>query len=187
MKVNQLDDYAKEISRGSTVVFQHWVTRDRQATKVFRSSQPYYNGKTDEMQKFDTRALLILREYNIKCIVSLNEFGLQEGADVALKREGVAYVSIPVVDGDAPTVSQLEIGCDAIETALEKGVRALVYCGFGQGRTGTMMAAYALYSLPKKSTKAEYQEIVDASTVEEGSQSAVLLEFHKKLFPGLYG
>lgn len=183
MKVNQLDGYVKSLLSDKTEVFKNWVTLDEKAVRVFRSSQPYYQGK-DELQKFDTPALKLLDIYNIKCIVSLNENGLQPGADVTLKNKGISYKSLPVKDFSVPTLDQLLTGCDAITTALDKGGNALVYCGYGQGRTGVMMTAYQLYSL-KKPSKEKFEELMLVSTYETG-QRPVLESFHKKLCPELY-
>jgi protein-tyrosine phosphatase len=49
---------------------------------------------------------------------------------------------VPVVDGSAPTVSQLVEAVDFIDRAVAAGAGVLIYCGAGIGRAPTAYAAW---------------------------------------------
>ncbi len=52
------------------------------------------------------------------------------------------YLWLPVVDGYAPTPSQLDIGTSAIDGAISNGKKVYVHCKNGHGRSPSMVAAY---------------------------------------------
>lgn len=52
------------------------------------------------------------------------------------------YVWLPVVDGHAPEVHQLDIGTAIINEAVENGRKVYVHCTNGHGRSPTLIAAY---------------------------------------------
>jgi hypothetical protein len=112
--VSTLTDYVKALRSGTKVVFENWVTFDKDATRVFRSSQPYYDHVDDSLQKFDSPAMSLLRIYNIKGIVSLNHHGLYPQSAVALTNEGIAHHHIALADMSAATPQQLLAGCQAL-------------------------------------------------------------------------
>ena len=74
----------------------------------------------------------------------------------------------------SPSKEQLEKGAAAI--ANSKGA-ALVYCGYGQGRTGTQIAAWQI--LTGKTGK--YQAVV-GSTIETKEQEDILYHSRKAVF-----
>jgi protein-tyrosine phosphatase len=86
------------------------------------------------------------------------------------------------VDFSTPTTKELLYGCEAIDNILKRG-NALVYCGFGQGRTGTMMTAYGIYKLPKGSPSSKLEDLIEASTAETNDQEKVLRDFYKMQNP----
>ncbi|WP_434704976.1 dual specificity protein phosphatase family protein [Pseudomonas sp. Z1-12] len=180
--VSSLADYVKTLSSGTTIVFENWVTFDKNGTRVFRSSQPYYGGSDDTLQKFDSRAIALLKIYNIKGILSLNHKLLYANSKTALDNEHIDYHHLAVEDYYPPTTQQLLSGCKKIDEFLGKG-NALVYCGFGQGRTGTMMTAYDIYKLPKGSPASKLDDLIEASTAETDDQEKVLREFYKMQNP----
>jgi len=178
--VSSLAGYVKTLSSGKIAVFQNWVTFDKGGTKVFRSSQPYYNDTEDTVQKFDSPAVALLKTYNIKGIVSLNHNLIYDSSAAVLSAENITYHNLAIVDFSTPTVKELLYGCQAIDNILSRG-NALVYCGFGQGRTGTMMTAYAIYKLPKGSPASKLEDLIEASTAETNDQENVLREFYRTL------
>lgn len=52
------------------------------------------------------------------------------------------YVWLPVVDGHAPNVHQLDTGTAVINEAIENGKKVYVHCRNGHGRGPTLIAAY---------------------------------------------
>lgn len=181
VKVNTLKGYVGNMPSGSGRVFENWVASDANSTKVYRSSQPYYNGDNDSEQVFDPNAVKVLKDHRINLIVSLNHKGLAKGQKEILDANKISYCYLGVEDYQAPTVAQLEKGCKEISKNLSAG-NALVYCGYGQGRTGTMMTAYQIYSTQKCTIK-QLDEFIKASTAETKEQEAALRNFYKKLYP----
>ncbi|CAI9007310.1 dual specificity protein phosphatase family protein [Pseudomonas sp. fls2-241-R2A-110] len=178
IKVSTLPGYVAKLSHGKLVVYQNWVTFDKGTTKVFRSSQPYYNDKDDTLQKFDASAITLLKNYGIKGIISLNQKLLEGTSASELSKESITYHHLEVKDFNTPTAQELMQGCKAIDSALSKG-NVLVYCGFGQGRTGTMMTAYEIYKLPKGSAASKLEAVIAASTAEIDDQEKSLRALYK--------
>ena len=180
VKVGTLKGYVGSMPSGSGGVFESWVASGDSGTKVYRSSQPYYNGGDSE-QVFDPNAVKVLKDHKINLIVSLNHKGLAKGQKEILDADKISYCYLGVEDYKAPTVAQLEEGCQEISNNFSAG-NALVYCGYGQGRTGTMMTAYQIYSTKKCTTK-QLDEFIKASTAETRDQETALRNFYKKLYP----
>ncbi|MGH2514928.1 MAG: dual specificity protein phosphatase family protein [Ktedonobacterales bacterium] len=93
----------------------------------------------------DTRALDDdldwLRERGIGAVLSLTETPLQAGA---LERHELVGLHIPVDDLTAPAPEQLERALTFIDQQLRAGHAVAVHCLMGQGRTGTVLAAYQI-------------------------------------------
>ncbi|MFT0476247.1 dual specificity protein phosphatase family protein [Pseudomonas antarctica] len=177
-KVSTLTGYVEKLSHNKTVVYQNWITFDKDATKIFRASQPYYNDSEDTAQRFDANAIALLKNYGIKGIISLNQKLLESNSAAALSNESITYHHLEVKDFNTPTAAELIQGCKAIDSALAKG-NVLVYCGFGQGRTGTMMTAYEIYKLPKATAASKLDAIIAASTAETDDQEKSLRALYK--------
>ncbi|MFK7819261.1 MAG: hypothetical protein AB8G99_11115 [Planctomycetaceae bacterium] len=62
-----------------------------------------------------------------------------------LKKNGITYLHLPTKDFEGVTANDLEAGVKAIESG-----KTLVYCGFGQGRTGCLISAWAAVHLWKQ-------------------------------------
>ncbi|MDD5557531.1 MAG: dual specificity protein phosphatase family protein [bacterium] len=58
---------------------------------------------------------------------------------------GLELFHIPVPDGTAPTLPQIESFVAYVNYGLSGGKRILVHCGAGLGRTGTMFACYLVH------------------------------------------
>ncbi|KAF9631118.1 hypothetical protein BFW01_g1980 [Lasiodiplodia theobromae] len=105
-----------------------------------RSSAPYYVSQ-DSDQNMDAAAISQLIAEGVKDIISLNEVEL--GAEVvqALLEKGISYLWSPIEDFGAPT----EDGWKSIKERYQKNKAenkpTLVYCGYGHGRTGTIISA----------------------------------------------
>jgi len=55
-----------------------------------------------------------------------------------------AYLSIPLLDGTAPTLAELDKGAEFVSAAIAAGRTVLVHCTFGHGRSSTFSAAALL-------------------------------------------
>lgn len=107
---------------------------------VARSSQPNYGDSFDEEHGFDQALVDMLMSEGIKVVVSANWKAIDPESRGRLEAASIGYHHFPVRDGSAPTVLQLMEASKVIEA----NPAALVYCGYGQGRTGTFIAAWAL-------------------------------------------
>lgn len=82
-----------------------------------------------------------LRAQGIGAILSLTETPL---ASAALERHGLATLHLPVDDLAAPTPAQLEAAIAFVDEQRLLGRCVVVHCLVGQGRTGTVLAAYLI-------------------------------------------
>jgi len=55
------------------------------------------------------------------------------------------YCHLPTVDGEMPTLEQLNQGIAFIKQALENGGKVYIHCAQGVGRAPTLAAAYFIY------------------------------------------
>ncbi len=82
-----------------------------------------------------------LRERGIGAILSLTEDPLPAGV---LGRHDLTWQHLPVDDLRAPTPEQLLSALAFIDRARAQDRRVAVHCRVGQGRTGTILAAYLI-------------------------------------------
>lgn len=94
--------------------------------------------------------LNFLKAKGIEVVISLTLDSLQREL---LGQYDFELFHIPMADGDAPTIPQIEKFVNYVNYSLSNGQRVLVHCGAGYGRTGTMFACY-LVSLGYPATKA---------------------------------
>ena len=87
----------------------------------------------------DRDDLAWLREQGIQVLVSLTEEPMPRHW---VNDAGLMAVHIPVPDMAAPTGRQLELAVSTIGRAKRSGLGVAVHCAAGQGRTGTVLAAY---------------------------------------------
>lgn len=112
--------------------------------KVARSSQPGYNNASDTVQSFSMVQIMFLKTKGIRCIISANELGITPQSQRLLDSAHIAYHHFSVVDRQPPTAYHLQNASDRIDQTLASGGGVLVYCGYGQGRTGTFVAGWAM-------------------------------------------
>ena len=82
-----------------------------------------------------------LRAAGITALLTLTETPLPKDA---LARHGIASLHLPVRDMAAPTVEQLTRALEFIDWHRTQGQAVAVHCLMGQGRTGTVLAAYLI-------------------------------------------
>lgn len=82
-----------------------------------------------------------LRERGIEAVLTLTETPLAAGA---LERHGLTGLHIPIEDLRAPTPEQFQDSLAFIDRQRALGRRVVVHCLVGQGRTGSILAAYLI-------------------------------------------
>ena len=82
-----------------------------------------------------------LREQEIGAVLSLTETPL---AAEVMEPHGLEVLHLPVDDLTAPTPEQLRLALAFIDRQRAQGRRVVVHCLAGQGRTGTVLAAYLI-------------------------------------------
>ncbi|KAJ6446287.1 protein-tyrosine phosphatase [Purpureocillium lavendulum] len=157
-----------------------WVSEHLQeGDKLARSSAPNYRrGDTD--QYLSSAGVKFLQQQGITHVISLNSAAHSKEMKDKLKSGGIAYTPLPVRDFGPPTLEDLKTGWEAFKKNRTGGT--LVWCGYGHGRTGTMISALQLYaeherSNPKYLTYAEFQD----NLVEKPVQFDILRVLKKVL------
>lgn len=114
--------------------------------KLARCSQPYYGGgdAPHTLMPIDVR---LLKDNKIVCVISANSCDMSDSGKKLLRAAGIDFYNFKVQDFRAPTLDQLREAADLIEDyhgRKQNFGATLIYCGFGQGRTGTFVAAWAM-------------------------------------------
>jgi len=112
-----------------------WVIPGRLA----RSSAPYYNGE-DADENINETSIEFLNNYGIKNIISLNSVELSPRQRGWLRAAKISYSHIKAVECTAVTQEQF----DEIWNAYDETGVTIVYCGYGDGRTGMAISAIQL-------------------------------------------
>lgn len=107
-----------------------------------RSAQPNYSGK-DEPHDISFLQADFLKKKGISCVISSNQYELPDHSKTLLVTYGIAYYHFRIEDYHAASPQQLKTAADIIETNRKRGA-TLVHCGYGKGRTGTIVAAWAM-------------------------------------------
>jgi atypical dual specificity phosphatase len=115
-----------------------------------------------------------LASQGIGAVLSLTEEPLAAGA---LARHGMAELHLPVDDLRAPRPAQLDAALDFIDEQRLLGRRVLVHCLVGQGRTGTILAAYLIRGGLDADEALREVRAVCPDAVGSTEQEAALREF----------
>lgn len=110
----------------------------------------------------------------IGAVLTLTETPLLPGA---LARHGLAALHLPVDDLTPPDPGQLTAALDFIDERRGRGERVAVHCLVGEGRTGTVLAAYLIRG--GLTTEAALRELraVCPNAVGSPTQEVALREF----------
>lgn len=131
------------------------------------------SGAADTAARLETD-LAWLRGQGIGALLSLTEEPL---ADAALTRHGMLTLHLPVVDMTPPAPAQLADALAFIDRQRAADRPVAVHCLAGQGRTGTVLAAYLIRSgLPPDRAIAELRAACPHA-VENPLQERALAEF----------
>lgn len=127
----------------------YWLINDELAgcsrpgaaqTREQRSRQEGGQEQPDPLEALE-RDLVWLRRQGIGAVLSLTETPL---ADDTLARHGLAALHLPVPDLHAPSPRQFTRALRFIDAQRALGRAVMVHCLVGQGRTGTVLAAYRI-------------------------------------------
>ena len=87
--------------------------------------------------------LAVLRENGIQSVITLTETPVLAHV---IEAAGLDALHLPVDDFHAPTTQQMLRALAYIDTSLAENMPVAVHCLAGQGRTGTILAAWLLRS-----------------------------------------
>ncbi|CUS13529.1 unnamed protein product [Tuber aestivum] len=113
-----------------------WVVLNRLA----RSSAPYYDGE-DSDESINETSIKFLVKHGIQNIISLNSVEISPREKGRLRAAKISYSHIQTQQCSSPTQEQF----DRIWNAFDKAGVTIVYCGYGDGRTGTAISAIQLF------------------------------------------
>ncbi|TEY84014.1 hypothetical protein BOTCAL_0023g00350 [Botryotinia calthae] len=95
----------------------------------------------DPSQFINAKGIAFLHKHNIGHVICLNNdepSSFKIEAELANANPRIVYTHLPVTDYTPPSLDQMET---AYQKYLEAKVPTLVHCGYGHGRTGTMITA----------------------------------------------
>lgn len=116
--------------------------------------------------------LASLRARGIGALLTLTESPLP---DDALARHGILGLHLPVADFQAPTPEQLIEAIAFLDHARGAGTPAAVHCLAGQGRTGTVLAAYLIRGgLPAAEAIAEVRAVCPGAVEADPQRRALV-------------
>ncbi|PHH90887.1 hypothetical protein CDD83_2348 [Cordyceps sp. RAO-2017] len=148
--------------------------------RLFRSSAPNYQ-KTDADQALDAESIGFLKEKGIGLVISLNGDAENKDIKTALEGAGIDYLPLPVKDYETPAGEVLDRGFDGFQRARAAGV--LVWCGFGHGRTGSMVSALQIRTQAALTAGTELSMAdFGRNNVETWSQKMSLARYQSEAF-----
>ncbi len=118
--------------------------------------------------------LAALRHRGIEAVLTLTETPLAEGA---LERHGLAGLHLPIDDLHAPTPEQFLQGLAFIDRQRALGRTVVVHCLVGQGRTGSILAAYLIRGGLHAPAALRQLRAVCPGAVENRDQEQALADF----------
>lgn len=137
------------------------------------SGRPGYRGRRGTNEQLDAD-LGWLRHQGIGAVVSLTESPLEPEY---LSRHGFDVLHLPVIDMTPPEPDQIAAALAFIDRHRAHGRPVVVHCLMGQGRTGTILAAYLIRDgLSPERALAEVRAVCP-NAVENRDQEAALAAY----------
>ncbi|OAA42462.1 protein-tyrosine phosphatase [Beauveria brongniartii RCEF 3172] len=148
--------------------------------ELARSSAPYYAGQ-DSDQKITPETIAALKKHGITHIISANSEANNEEVRKALAEAGISYTPLPVEDFKAATQDDFQRAWEAFVSNRGTGA-TLVWCGYGHGRTGTIISALQMFSEHERGqlhtwSRSDY----DRNHVERDGQRSALDALQQRL------
>ena len=131
-----------------------------------RSSAPGYTGG-DKPHTIKAMDAGYLRGNRVHCVISFNHCAMDGEGKERLRKAGIAFFNFKIVDFAAPTSEQLNEVADLIEFYRSKGGATSLFCGYGEGRTGTFVAAWAILMYMRQNKVANISELCRFSPLKE--------------------
>jgi atypical dual specificity phosphatase len=140
----------------------YWVIADRLAGCSLPGGADRRESRAaDAAQAALQSDLALLRRKGVGAVLTLTESPL---ADSVLGASELAYLHLPVPDLHAPTPAQLAQAIRFIDQNNAEGRAVAVHCLMGQGRTGTVLAAYLIRNgLTAAEALAEIRHLCDGA------------------------
>lgn len=118
--------------------------------------------------------LAALRQRGIEAVLTLTETPLAGGA---LERHDLVGLHLPIDDLQAPTPDQFRAALAFIDRQRALGRPVVVHCLVGQGRTGSVLAAYLIRGGLDAPTALRQLRAVCPGAVENAAQEQALADF----------
>ncbi len=132
----------------------------------------------EEMRAALARDLAALRRHGIRAVLTLTETPL---TDTVLAASDMVGLHLPVPDLHAPTPDQLNRAIAFIDQQSAQGHPTAVHCLMGQGRTGTVLAAYLIRNgLPVAEALAEIRRRCDGAISAAEQEDALRIFASRK-------
>lgn len=122
--------------------------------------------------------LKALRRCGITLLITLTEKDFPQDA---LARNGLKNFHLPVYDHESPTVAQIQMLLARMSASLRRGEVLAVHCLAGQGRTGTVLAAWLVREGLTAEEALRRVRLIDAQYVQSEVQEALLHEYENAL------
>ncbi|OAA67654.1 hypothetical protein ISF_03830 [Cordyceps fumosorosea ARSEF 2679] len=146
---------------------------------LYRSSAPNYRYSDDATQNVTAETVAFFQQKGITHVISLNHHANDPIITAALKDAGIAYTPLQVADFTAPTIDDFKKG---FQSFTQHRRATLVWCGFGHGRTGTMVSALQIQAQAERGeVSAMTAQDYDDNNVETPKQREVLNKLQKEV------
>jgi protein-tyrosine phosphatase len=139
----------------------------------FKSKEDIPAGEVDRLDE----DLTWLKQQGIGAVLSLTETPLTAET---LARHELTVLHLPVPDLNPPTPGQLVRALEFIDEQHALGRAVAVHCLMGQGRTGTVLAAYLIRGGASPAEAMRTVRAVCTGAVEASSQERALYAFSER-------